>query len=141
METRAFGTIRLEDGQATLPVGPGLLRPAGLDMLATLGDRVAMAAAAEFLDALPKHLATVRQHLMDGLDTAPERFASLFPELATSSATPADRLWTSLDLRSVWTDNDATVTLEFARDGAEDGPVLAAAFALDGTLRDLAVTA
>ncbi|TCO73316.1 hypothetical protein [Rhodovulum euryhalinum] len=139
METTAFGTIRLEDGQAMLPVGPGLLRPAGLDLLATVGDRAAMTAAAAFLDALPRHLETVRGHLLDGLDTEPARYAGLFPELACKSAVSADALWNSLALQSVWTDDTGTVTLDFAVDGAEQGPTLSAAFALDGTLKGLAV--
>jgi len=141
METRAFGTIRLEGGQATLPVGPGLLRPAGLDMLATVGDREAMAGAAAFLDALPKHLDTVRRHLFDRLDTDAALCAALCPELSGRAAISADTLWNMLALRSVWTDDEATVTLEFVVDGSADSPVLAAAFALDGTLKDLAVAA
>ncbi|MGC9419176.1 MAG: hypothetical protein ACP5EN_09400 [Rhodovulum sp.] len=142
METRTFGTIRLEDGQATLPVGPGLLRPAGLDMLATVGDREAMAAAAAFLDALPKHLDTVRRALMDRLDAEPELYGKLFPHMAGASAVTADALWASLALQAVWTDEDATVTLDFGIDDAEAGaPVLSAAFALDGTFKSLKVAA
>lgn len=141
METTAFGTIRLEDGQAMLPVGPGLLRPAGLDMLATVADREAMAAAAAFLDTLPKHLATVRRHLMDRLDADPGLYARLCPDCAAKSAASAEALWTSLALQSVWTDDDATVTLEFGRGADAGAPVLSAAFALDGTLKDLAIRA
>lgn len=142
IETRTFGTIRLEDGQATLPVGPGLLRPAGLDMLATVGDREAMAAAAACLDALPKHLETVRRALMDRLDAEPDLYGTLFPHMAGTSAIGADALWTSLALQAVWTDKDATVMLDFGLDGAGSGAtVLSAAFALDGTFTALKIAA
>lgn len=112
---------------------PGLLRPAGLDMLTTVGGRTAMAAAAACLDALPKHLETVRRALMDRLDAEPDPYGRLFPHVARTSAISADPLWTSLALQAVWTDENATVTLDCDLAGAEaSAPVLSAAFALNG---------
>lgn len=137
METNAFGTIQIEDGQATLPVGPGLLQPAALDVLATVKDREAMAAAASFIDALPRHLDDVRARVMEVFDTNPECFTGLFPCVADPARASVESLWQSLVVRSVWTRDDATVIVEFAVDGAADTTVLSALFDLDGTLSEL----
>ncbi|ARC87705.1 hypothetical protein [Rhodovulum sp. MB263] len=150
METKAFGTISLEDGQATLPVGPGIVRPASLDALATLKDREAMAALAQFLDRLPRHIEKAREHFLDNYEevaanvpswlheNAPEVFRAMFGDAAPSGI-DAEALWTALDLSSVWTRDDNVVVLDL---GFRETPMthaFAAEFNYDGTLTGLAL--
>ncbi|MBL3567908.1 hypothetical protein BV509_19710 [Rhodovulum sulfidophilum] len=146
METTAFGTIPLEDGQATLPVGPGIVRPAGLDVLATVQDRETMAALSEFLDRLPRHIETAREHFLDNYDRVaadvpawlyenePGIFAAMFPAAPDAATVDAEALWLALDVNSIWTRDETAVVLDLGFRDTAMPHAFAAEFRLDGTL-------
>ncbi|ARE40525.1 hypothetical protein RGUI_2384 [Rhodovulum sp. P5] len=153
METNAFGTVRLDDGQATLPVGPGVLRPVGLDFLATVQDRPKMEAAATFIDTLSKHVETVRVAFLDGYDSiaanvpawlhenAPAAYAALFPDTPNPADITPAQLWDSLDMTAIWSRDDGIVTIAFGFHEVDVPRSFAAEFQLDGALQRVAFVA
>lgn len=153
METTAFGTVDLYDGQATLPVGPGVLRPVGVDFLATVSDRSKMALAAAFIDSLPRHIEKVRETFLDAYEeiakpapawlkrNAGGAYATLFAGTPDPRDVTPAQLWNSLDVETIWTRQDGVVTVEFGFRETDMLRAFAAEFGIDGTLESLAFVA
>ena len=154
LKTKNFGVIELSDGFGTLPPGPGLVRAVELDLAELDGDEESLEAVSAFLDALPTHVEVVHERFAEAFDEiagfvpgwlkeeAPEIYRTLFPDMPEPKGVDAEKLWSVLNILSIWTSDEPSITLDFGfgtygKD--EMNYCIAAYFDLDGSLTDLSL--
>ena len=146
METKLFGHIELEDGEATLPKVPPLRQQVFLD-LAEFGDTVSLhKKVAVFLDLLPEHIATAQavfhrdyaetaSFVPEWLfDEAPASFSALFPNARVANDVSDNDVWQALAIKSIWASDEPTLTIDFEFMDTDMNHVFAAYFDLEGEL-------